>query len=100
MDMYAAIVGTIHSLHVLHEHMLDEPVRVLGEGVVMALPDFADLLERTIAEHFSGFAKGPERVFGLAPHHNVTNESEVVALLGGVSQISHDVDGRPNLAFR
>ena len=91
-----AIVGAIDSLHVLDEHVLDEPVRVLGVGVVVPLADFTDLLERTIAEHFTGFAKGPEGVFGLAPHHNVTNEPKVVALLRGVGEISHYGDGRPN----
>ena len=100
MDMCAAVVSTIYTLHLLHEHVLDEPVRVFGVGVVVPLPDFADLLESTITQHFSRFAKGPERVFRLATHHNVTNESKVVALLRGISQISHDVNGRPNRALR
>lgn len=100
MDMRASVVGTIHSLHVLHEHVLDEAVRVFGVGVVVALPDLADLMKRSISEHFAGFAKGPERIFGLASHHNVTNESQVVAPLRCVGQISHDVNGRPNFAFR
>jgi hypothetical protein len=100
MDMCAAVVSTIHALHLLHEHVLDEPVRVFGVGVVVPLPDFADLLESTITQHFSRFAKGPERVFGQATHHNVTNESKVVALLRGISQISHDVNGRPNRGLR
>jgi hypothetical protein len=95
----ASIASTIHSLHLLHEHVLDEAVRVFGEGVVVALPDFPDLLERTVTEHFSRFAKRPERVFCLVTHHNVTNESKVVALLRGISQISHGVNGRANRAF-
>lgn len=99
MDMCAAIVGTINSLDVFHEHVLDQPVRVFGVGVMVALPDFADLLERAIAKHFSRFTKGPERIFGLASHHDVAHESEVVVLLRGISQIAHDVDSRPNPAF-
>jgi hypothetical protein len=100
VGMCAAVVSTIHSLHLLHEHVLDEAVRVFSVGIVVPLPDFADLLESTITQHFSRFAKGPERVFRLATHHDVTDESKVVALLRGISQISHDVNGRPNRDLR
>src|SRR6267143_723889 len=92
------------ALHVFHEHVLNQSVRFLHVGVVVPLADLANLMECTISHHLAGFAKGLERVFGLARHHDVSNDAQKVALTSGVGEIartsehhSDDVLSRPDL---
>src|SRR6266566_206406 len=83
---------TIDALHVLHEHVLYEPVRLLDVRIVETLADIADLVERPIAHHFSAFAESLEGVLGLPGHHDVADEPEEVAFACRVGKIARDTE--------
>jgi hypothetical protein len=53
----------IDCVNVFHEHLLHQPIRFFHVRVVVTFTNLADLLQRAIAQDFSGFAERLERVF-------------------------------------
>jgi hypothetical protein len=80
--------GAFDTLDVLHEHVLDQPVRLFDVGVVVALANVSDFLERPASHHFPGLAKRLEGVLALARHHDIADEAEVIALARGIGEIA------------
>src|SRR5512132_3261216 len=80
--------GSLDSLHMLHEDLLDQPVRLLYVHIMLALSDISNLAEPGVAEDLAGLTESLESVLRLPGHDDVTYQPQEIALAGGIGEIS------------
>src|SRR5882672_5303269 len=82
-------VDVVDALDALDEHVLGKTVRFLYVSIVVALANVSDLLKSPVPHHPACFAKSLEGVLGLAGHHDVADEADVIALARRVSEVGY-----------